>query len=117
MPNHTPAPWLYRPKEHDDWGMIRGGPEGFPLAKALGARMADEDELNEHRRNGTDPYEADALLIAAAPDLLEALQAAIGALEFNHDYEVDNGDDDSAQFSLEALNQAKAAINKATGQQ
>lgn len=73
MAQHTPGPWLYRPNELDDWGMIRGGPEGFPLAKALGARMADEDELNEHRRNGTDPYEADARLIAAAPDLFKEL--------------------------------------------
>lgn len=21
----TPGPWLYRPHEHDDWGVVRGG--------------------------------------------------------------------------------------------
>jgi hypothetical protein len=32
-----------------------------------------EAELDEHRRNKTDPWEANARLIAAAPELLEAL--------------------------------------------
>ena len=28
---HTPGPWSYRPRENDDWGMVRG-PDGRLVA-------------------------------------------------------------------------------------
>lgn len=62
MNEFTPAPW-----EADETGFIfpAGGPE--PIAKAFGS----VDELYI-------PMAANAQLIAAAPELLEALTAAIG---------------------------------------
>lgn len=44
----------YRPNEYDDWGMIRNA-DGSLFAVVR--RPAGEDELAEHRRHGTDPYE------------------------------------------------------------
>ena len=38
--------------------------------------IPEGEDLLKHRRNGTDPTESNARLIAAAPDLLEALRAA-----------------------------------------
>ena len=53
--------------------------------------------------------EANARLIAAAPDLLAALEALVGEADLG---EVDLDDDDRAK-----LEQARAAIAKATGGQ
>lgn len=44
----------YRPNEFDDWGQIRN-PDGSMFASVR--RPASEQELAEHRRNKTDPYE------------------------------------------------------------
>lgn len=44
----------YRPNEFDDWGQIRNA-DGSMFASVR--RPASEEELAEHRRNGTDPYE------------------------------------------------------------
>lgn len=57
---------------------------------------------------------ANARLIASAPDLLEALRGAIGALEFNRDYHSDLGNEDQA-FAQDRLDAATKAILKATG--
>jgi hypothetical protein len=51
--------------------------------------------------------EANARLIAAAPDLLETLEAVTDALA---GHELNNGD-------VSAINKARAAIAKATGEQ
>lgn len=58
----------------------------------------------------------DALLIAAAPDLLEALRGAIGALEFSRDYHNDLSNEEQA-FAQDRLDAALKAIAKATGAQ
>jgi hypothetical protein len=100
---HTPGPWSYRPQKYDDWGYVRGPKEadGFQpfICQAKDMRAMDEDVLNEHRRNGTDPWEANARLIAAAPDLLEALERIV----FDWDGEPDD------------MSEAHAAIAKAKG--
>lgn len=57
---------------------------------------------------------ADARLMAAAPDLLEALRGAIGALEFSRDYHRDLGNEEQA-FTQDKLDAAVNAIAKATG--
>jgi hypothetical protein len=77
----TPGPWLYRPHEYDDWGYVRCQPDdvlkmGGIICQARDPAVSDEEQLNEHRRNGTDPWAANAHLIAAAPSLYEALKAA-----------------------------------------
>jgi hypothetical protein len=73
---HTPGPWEYRPTKYHDWGTVCV--DGFVLCQAREPKtVMDAEFLNEHRRNGTDPWEANARLIAAAPDLLEALEAML----------------------------------------
>lgn len=64
----TPGPWDYRPFEFDDWGWVRARNGGnlVAIAKDMTA------DHHAHRQAGTDPYEANARLIAAAPDLLAA---------------------------------------------
>jgi hypothetical protein len=57
---------------------------------------------------GHDP-EALAALFAASPRLLEALEGAIGALEFSRDYHADLSDAEQA-FCQAKLDAARAAI-------
>jgi hypothetical protein len=80
---HTPGPWEYRPLKYDDWGWVRGPkqPEGdWPLVACARSGTYETDaELAEHRRNKTDPYEANARLIAAAPALFEYVESSASA--------------------------------------
>lgn len=80
----TPGEWQYRPVEDDDWGWIRSerqdGIHPIVAMARAGRRMTDE-QLAEHRRNGTDPYDGNARLIAAAPAALRSLIARLRTLE------------------------------------
>lgn len=75
--NHTPGPWSYRPYKHDDWGTVRGPDDGV-ICQARDPGAVDAVTLAKHRERGTDPWEANARLIAAAPELLEALEELTG---------------------------------------
>lgn len=75
----TPGPWSYRPELHDDWGTVRAG-NGF-ICKAKDPNVWHELELATHRKNKTDPWEANARLISAAPDMAEALDDLLMALD------------------------------------
>lgn len=113
--------WLYRPGQFDDWGFVRD--ENGPLvARALGP-SCDEATEAEHRRNGTDPYEAYARLISAAPELLAAckeLRDALAALMRANDTHVTSAEAAGA-WVKEVLcihgfgKRADAAIRKAEG--
>ena len=83
MTQYTPGPWTYEAEETGFAGAI----------VATTGWICDFD---------TDPSLANARLIAAAPDLLEALQAVIA--------EHEDG------YGLKCVEQVKAAIAKATGE-
>lgn len=79
----TPGPWAYRPCVHDDWGIIRGpevassiGPIQPIVAVARAGQVGID--YDEHRRNGTDPYEPTGRLIV---ETLNALPALLDAIE------------------------------------
>ncbi len=97
---HTPGPWVIR-REIDGLTVL-GGPNNEAIWCIAG-----------YLPGGTGEMEANARLIAAAPDLLDALQGAIGALEFSQDYHRDLGNEDQA-FAADRLDAARAAIAKAT---
>jgi len=96
MSKHTPGPWSI-----NDWPQattdIAIGAVGAPLIAKVPLR---DVSLNEQKAN--------ASLIAAAPDLLEALKLAVSALE-RSDYIM--MDDDS----FDVVDVAREVIYKATG--
>lgn len=79
-PAHTPGPWVYRPHDHDDWGIVRVTADesryGFVICQARNPDVIG-DSLDAYRKSGGDPYEANARLIAAAPALLDALRGLL----------------------------------------
>lgn len=101
---YTPGPWML------NIGTLKGGhilvyAEGYGVAKVY-------DEETESRTTNM----ANARLIAAAPDLLEALQDALGALEQDYDIGKDANDSDWEGLAYQRLQNARAAIAKALGQ-
>ena len=80
---HTPGPWHY--ETGDDGAVVY---TGFTIAKIP--------------IDGSD-WQSNAHLIAAAPDLLAALEAALTAVEYYHEHEGCDA----------MLDQARAAIAKA----
>jgi hypothetical protein len=93
MTNHTPGPWRYKPHSVDSNYMLI----------FCSADPSEGDNLRGYCG------EANARLIAAAPDLLEALQSMCEyTAELNPSQGFDGHDAD-------AVNKARAAIAKATG--
>jgi hypothetical protein len=96
-PKHTPGPW-------------KPGKDG--LVNGDGIRVADcgWDVEGEER-------EANAQLIAAAPDLLEALKTAVAFIAvWSGVYQSSHGLADVHPEHAKALAEAQAAIKKAEGQ-
>jgi hypothetical protein len=56
----------------------------------------------------------DAAVLAAAPEMLAALEDAVGALEFSRDFHSDLGNEEQA-FCQDKLDAATKAIAKAKG--
>jgi len=84
MSGYTLGPWVYRPNDYDDWGTVRSvnaDEHGYHRHICKVHYVASPEELCEHRKNGTDPAEADARLIAAAPAMLEALKNLLNSFE------------------------------------
>jgi len=98
MSRHTPGPW--KVDEHNDVGA-----EGRHVA-TLSLYGDGSDDANAH-------------LIAAAPDLLEALRTAEAALADIGDADREPGDDVEwcERRAAEALPLVRAAIAKARGSQ
>lgn len=66
---HTPGPWHYTKREDDSIGVFDNS-----YGTAEGIRVAEIEMSNDR------PSEANAKLISAAPDLLEACQALMKAI-------------------------------------
>ena len=98
---HTPGPWEVKiGTEDDDWA------HQWPTIEAKNYVVVGTEGIYQD----FDTDMANARLIAAAPDLLEALQDL-----FEDDMEhvlMGDGKDDQ----IEAISKAKAAIAKATGE-
>ena len=94
---HTPGPWEYFPK-------LSGSENhrGFRIGVNKGWLIADAMPIDMDGKEG----EANARLISAAPDLLEALKDCLRVVEFLAS--------DSCPTTIQ---NAKAAIAKATGEQ
>jgi len=91
----SPAPWRINGVDYHDYGLIDAEGGEIMLLKA-------ECERDDHN----------ATLIAAAPDLLEALQNMIGA--FDNPIARRKLPSD---FNSEAIQSARAAISKALGEE
>ncbi len=91
MSKHTPGPWTVFDAAKEDG-----------ISDFYGIDAPNGDAVVLYDREGGIESEADARLIAAAPDLLEALQQLVAC----HD-----------EPTCPGLDLARAAISKATGEQ
>ncbi len=104
MPNypHTPGPWICH-----SGAVWKDGPNVYPKGQEMGVPIA---RMDREPGNGTQPVERDsnARLIAAAPELLEALEIMVIASEYDLRQLGHCGPTKTA-----ASNKARAAITKA----
>ena len=97
---HTPAPWQLSTIDGEDCLMVGGGDDGSMIV----ADIRTDDPHNVVRAN--------ARLIAAAPDLLDALMQATILLKHAHD-----GDPAlESQYAVETADAMTAALTKAIGE-
>lgn len=99
MSAHTVGPWF----------TARNGFSTVYIEARIGGGMLQEVAACGPTAEGPDQQEANARLIAAAPDLLDQLSALLAMCERQTDF---NDDGDGAMFE-----RARAAIAKATGEQ
>lgn len=102
MTDHTPGPWRY-----DPYRELPGFREPAGVDTGKGRWVVEYAGMTPHKE-----FEANARLIAAAPELLEAL---IAMEEEKSDYMTINKLGDPAKETTNKI--ARAAIAKATGEQ
>lgn len=118
MNKFTKGPWTYTfgKIECEDWGIIRCPDGGIVATAGVYAIERDKTDLNAHRKNGTDPSAANAHLIAAAPEMYEALRRAdmfiANGVELGYITLPDVHEDPAT----ETPNLIKAALAKAAGE-
>lgn len=98
MSGHTPGPWRIDPRPFSGYGAVHVSGGQYIVAKALGQTQSCETEAT-----------ANARLIAAAPDLLAALQSIVASLAEH--------DDEGMIEHAEQMIAARTAIAEATGEQ
>lgn len=96
MSAHTPGPWFWADNVPD------APPQYRMIVDADGATVCDPSPMSEH----------DARLIAAAPELLEALRAILH--DTTHDL-VGLPRDEALELIFSVADTAHAAIKRATG--
>jgi hypothetical protein len=95
MNKHTPGPWTLDKKSAISYGWRDGKPIRYEIAECKGFPASAE---------------ANARLISAAPELLEALRGLVGQADAQ--FKVG---DRHATFNKQTIDTARAAIAKATG--
>jgi hypothetical protein len=111
---HTPGPWRIDVNGSEDWSVDYDGPSSTYMT-ICGARPQPVCFAVEPSAYGNDEeVEANARLIAAAPDLLAALISARDALH-QHYVDWDGEPEDAVPLQL-ARSKCEAAISRATGE-
>jgi hypothetical protein len=103
MAQHTPGPWIWRGKSGS---LHRVGEPPYPYGARVLAPTYEYDSGVD-----TEVSDADACLIAAAPDLLAALRAMVAEFEKFSRY-----GSPIARDANEAMRAARSAIARATGE-
>ncbi len=101
---HTPGPWYVFHSAHLAW-RDDNGPGAFSIGDAQTAYSANILCSRYQWPERAEEMKANASLIAAAPDLLEALQTLLG-----------DTDDSDYMTRAEKEEKARAAIARATGE-
>lgn len=122
---HTPGPWnIYRDEDRHAVSVLKyvTGDSGGTTGKSI-CRMATPDLRPVHKNAllGRAEINANAALIAAAPELLDALKALLVAVTYSTPpVEFGTPDDPNPGFEarvpVDFVTEANAAIAKATGQ-
>jgi hypothetical protein len=111
---HTPGPWRVEPRE------------GYGFKPRVLGERAHVCEVGNAVEEDWERWDADARLIAAAPDMLEALRECVQRFASTLEeikslliaHPIDEMQDDAAnQADEQALDRARTAIAKATGAQ
>lgn len=112
---HTPGPWRIDVNGSEDWSVDYDGPSSTYMT-ICGARPQPVCFAVEPSAYGNDEeVEANARLIAAAPDLLVSARAAEKALlTFCNHYVIEDRDHDIA--AERAISSLRDAISRATGE-
>lgn len=111
---HTPGPWRIDVNGSEDWSVDYDGPSSTYMT-ICGDRPQPVCFAVEPSAYGNDEeIEANARLIAAAPDLLAALVEARDALH-QHYVDWDGEPEDAAPLQV-ARAKCEAAISRATGE-
>jgi len=114
---HTPGPWAYRTGMPYDWGWVTDAEGGF-IAQAKDPAARDDETLSRHRTAKTDPWAANACLIASAPDLLALARVSAAQFRFYEQQHRAKGTpeaDAKAEVNRELAERIEAAISAATG--
>lgn len=98
---HTPGPWIY----DETWALIHDGRKSAVSPHESAAEIC---AIHAARNGKPDECKANALLIAAAPELLEALQGIIDLNKYSNS---------PCPFGRDIERICRTAIAKATGQQ
>lgn len=134
----TEGPWAYRPDEFDDWGVVKSPPREVGnyepplilrtvLAQMRDDRRLDEETLSEHRRAGTDPWEANARLVVflrnsaqhylSLMDEVERLRGELGwVIETLHEINPSNYEHDDVCALNSAAVEVILGLQKALGE-
>jgi hypothetical protein len=121
MSAHTPGPWIVHPKSRGEW-IVPASDSG----KAIGASVdvvTDRERfakviISQRLGSGSTRFEAgereaNARLIAAAPELLAALKKALGFAGVAYGRLVDAGKDEQAERTMAFIETCESVIAKA----